>query len=273
MLNKEKLLADADCIVVATSLGLKMQRKGRNQMILCPEHPDRHFGSCIIDHRHYHCFACHATGNAIDLAMHVQDCTYAEAMSYVAEICGGEAQYTIDESTIPEKPRPFISSDARAYLGLQDKPVYTLVGEASSFEESLQYQDEGFKVDHIEEWPNKKGPPIFEAYVVSKIACTSPLAELYYNDEDAYFALLKRKIEEKAEQLNDFYAVLFNEPNIRVGAAQIYLREMEKLSDYARRFCVDVPNGLFGIKYKAQAILDADTWLRNMGHNESAVEF
>lgn len=281
MIDKEKLLNDADCIVVASSLGLKMQRRGRRQTILCPEHADRHFGNCIIDHDHYHCFACQATGNAIELVMNTLCCSYSEALSYVAEVCGGEEMYTIrsDDSDV-EKPRPYLSADARKYLGLQDSPVYAIVGETGNFKESLQYQEEGYKVEYIEEYKpgaKPKDPPIFNSYVISKIVCRSPLAELYYDDENSYFNLVRQRCEEKAEDINEFYDVLLNDQESTIGtpAAKMYLQEMGKLSDIFHRFCTGKePVGFFRLKQKAKAILDSMAWWSGVGqYEENAVGF
>lgn len=279
MIDKERLLSDADCIVVASSLGLKMQRKGRHHAILCPEHPDRHFGNCIIDHNHYHCFACQADGNAISLVMNVLGCSYAEALYYIADVCGGVEMYTVeDRNGEREKPRPYLSAEARKYLGLQDRPVYAIVAETPNFTESLQYEEEGCKVEHIEEYaPNakRKDRPVFDSYVVSRIVSRSPLSDLYHDNEDCYFALVRQRCEEKAEDINDFYQILLNEPSdsLKTSAAKLYLKEMEKLSDIFHSFCTGKdPEGLFKLKQKAKGVLDSVAWW-SMGHDEDAVGF
>jgi hypothetical protein len=53
--------------------------------ILCPEHNDRHFGSCKINsNNRYYCFACHASGDSIRLIQTKLGMSWIEAAKYIA---------------------------------------------------------------------------------------------------------------------------------------------------------------------------------------------
>lgn len=56
--------------------------------ILCPEHGDRHYGSCRLYHNKYHCFACGASGDAIDLGAHIFMCSRAKAAVRISQDFG-----------------------------------------------------------------------------------------------------------------------------------------------------------------------------------------
>jgi DNA primase len=71
---------------VAQGLGLEVSASGTETSIaLCPFHDDRH-PSLLLDDRdnHFHCFACKAHGDAIDLVMVVNGICFAEACERLA---------------------------------------------------------------------------------------------------------------------------------------------------------------------------------------------
>lgn len=68
-------LKNVDIYDVCERYGIEVQRDS----ILCPEHDDRNFGSCHLYKNHYKCFACGASGDAIDLVSHTLCISRVEA--------------------------------------------------------------------------------------------------------------------------------------------------------------------------------------------------
>ena len=133
MIDRQLLLSKADILSVAEKLGVRIGKMtGKRVQILCPEHDDRHFGSCILDlpRQRYHCFACNASGNAIDLIM---ACNHwarddgqkaYEAMKILADLSGLDlhaCEKDIDISVV-EMP----SKEELDLIGLSDSPAFCM---------------------------------------------------------------------------------------------------------------------------------------------------
>lgn len=71
--------------VLAERLGLELHRRGRQLLVRCPFHEDRH-PSLRLDLRKglWHCFPCGAGGDGITLVMRLRGVSFADAVREVA---------------------------------------------------------------------------------------------------------------------------------------------------------------------------------------------
>lgn len=90
----DEFLDRADIVDVAQRLGLQIDRKRtRPQRALCPFHNDTTPSLNLFEARdgdtpHYHCFACGAHGDLIDLVRGVKRMDFLEARRWLAEVLG-----------------------------------------------------------------------------------------------------------------------------------------------------------------------------------------
>ena len=92
MTRFETVKAHVSMRKAAESCGLSV---GRNSMALCPFHNDRH-PSLLIADDHFHCFACEAHGDVIDLTAKLFDLRLYDAARKLAS----------DFHLAPDKPLP-----------------------------------------------------------------------------------------------------------------------------------------------------------------------
>jgi DNA primase len=123
--DKERLIEDADIFAVADALGIETKQIGGRTSILCPCHGDRNFGNCIIKDGYYKCFACGASGNAVDLAMHSLGVGFVEACKIVAETCGGYEHYIVKRAYGAGQAKPIKRKEAEL-IGLFPKCGFAL---------------------------------------------------------------------------------------------------------------------------------------------------
>lgn len=83
-MNKQQVnsLKASLSIITVASRYLRLTRKGRYYLSLCPFHADKHPSLTFSPERNtYCCFACGAKGDAISLVQKLEACTFAEALS------------------------------------------------------------------------------------------------------------------------------------------------------------------------------------------------
>lgn len=185
MYDAKRLREDADCIVVAESLGIPMQTRGSKTLILCPAHDDHNFGSCFVNRRGYYCYSCHARGDVFNLVQTTLNVGFGEAANYVANLCGGERMYkradaeTADQSA-PSK-KPFLTAELMERLGLHDEPVWVNDLVVPTYEEAAELRKtNGWRYEETS-----------IGYVITRIKCQSPLRDLYNNGYETYMAMVE----------------------------------------------------------------------------------
>lgn len=90
------LLAKLQLEEVVLRLGITTERRGANTQALCPFHQDTRpslnlYTTDGATAAHYHCFACGAHGNAIDLVKRVQGLEFLPAVQWLAQEFGIKA--------------------------------------------------------------------------------------------------------------------------------------------------------------------------------------
>lgn len=79
-------------------------KKEGEYIILCPNpaHQDKHLGSCHLNEKGYHCFACGAHGDIIDLVKQYLGCGFSEVMRILTcEIYGDAEAFTTNATSSP----------------------------------------------------------------------------------------------------------------------------------------------------------------------------
>ncbi|MGA0420070.1 MAG: DNA primase [Phycisphaerales bacterium] len=91
------MIGDRDRVLEATDLvaligeHVRLERKGREHLGLCPFHDDRRPSMAVVTHKgtpFFKCFACGAAGNAIDFMMRYHRLEFPEALRQLAERSG-----------------------------------------------------------------------------------------------------------------------------------------------------------------------------------------
>lgn len=91
--DERRILDEVSAIDVVNYLGIKHVKKGSRYSILCPDHNDRHFGSCIITPKGYHCFVCNETKSITNLVMSEMNCDKQDALGIIADTLGNRDDY------------------------------------------------------------------------------------------------------------------------------------------------------------------------------------
>ena len=93
--------SDRDRVLELTDLvslvgeSVVLRPKGREHMGLCPFHEDRRPSFSVVTHKgnaFYNCFACGASGNAIDFMVNYHRMDFLEALRFLAQRAGIELQ-------------------------------------------------------------------------------------------------------------------------------------------------------------------------------------
>ena len=91
--NIGDLLTKVPLEEVARRLGIETERRGAQTQALCPFHQDTRPSLNVFpvdgnSQAHYHCFACGAHGNAIDLVKQVEGLEFLPAVQWLAQRFG-----------------------------------------------------------------------------------------------------------------------------------------------------------------------------------------
>lgn len=124
--DKEKILEEANSLMVIEYLGVDYITKGSYVYIKCPGHLERlgkedaNFGNCVLTEKGYHCFACNVTVNMIDMVKEIEECDYAEALGIIGDALGGRNNYIISgEAVYSESREKTLSQYDFELLGLK----------------------------------------------------------------------------------------------------------------------------------------------------------
>ncbi len=113
---REEILDRANMKEVAEALNIPMKNIGGRINILSPlpEHNDTNFGSCVLKDTFGYDFAFNKSFNAIDLVMYTKDCSFWEAVLFLADL------YEIDVEIDEEGPvtEPLILKESVLSLSL-----------------------------------------------------------------------------------------------------------------------------------------------------------
>ena len=240
MFDKEALKRDADCLIIADQIGVKMKRMGTKYAILCPNHADRHLGSCFLTSSGYRCFSCNHQGDVIDFVEKELDLSFTEACRYIAELCGGEELYTVSDNDSElnvissELGLPFIPRKYQKFLNIADEPVYVDV-DICYYDEIEEHEAKGHIVlyDDIDELISGKyrGDGGILHRVLKK-ATQSPLYDLYRECPSEYIKIVDNALQEKASDIESFYdniSPFF--PKALID--KMYREEIQKVQDLA----------------------------------------
>ena len=195
----DRLKQDANPKDVAEYIGMSTRRIGSITSILCPAHNDTHHGSCQLTAHGYRCYVCGAKDDVIDMVRKFCGVDFASAAKIVAEVCGGEHYYLLDE--MPEEMRIKIISPAECnVIGLYNAPVYTIVGDSIT---TGEYGNEEYKHDIDFSSIENNEPRLLVSTVIER----NPLRALFQSDPDTYYTLIRDRCEitlEKYYRLLDY---------------------------------------------------------------------
>jgi len=86
-------------LVALISETLKLQRRGRSFVGLCPFHKEKSPSFHVNPERgFYHCFGCHASGDAIKFLQETEGLDFVEALKRLGERAGIEIEWNISEA-------------------------------------------------------------------------------------------------------------------------------------------------------------------------------
>lgn len=84
----KEILKQVDIVDIISSF-IKVSKKGRNYVALCPFHDDSNPSLSISKEKQiFKCFVCGASGNAISFVKKYKNCSYFDAIKTVAQIAG-----------------------------------------------------------------------------------------------------------------------------------------------------------------------------------------
>ena len=93
--------------------GVKLVRRRREFVGLCPFHRERTPSFSVVDEKHFfHCFGCGAHGDEFGFVMRVYNLDFAAAVAKVADGLGGEMPFT-DRAPLPGKQPNYSEREER----------------------------------------------------------------------------------------------------------------------------------------------------------------
>ncbi len=193
----DKLHDAVDAIAVAEYFGIPMEKHGRRISILCPnsEHNDEHFGNCFLYEHGYHCFACGAYGDAVNLLMEAENMSRREAFDFLAEFSGGKDLFQLDQNAEKKYCR-VLPNDKLELIGLAPASKRPIIYTAM-----YDYEPEELPKGEKLHWFPRKDDD--EGYYLSAKKLPSPLRQLAANDYKEYVKLICDKANERIEMWQD----------------------------------------------------------------------
>src|SRR5574344_1213128 len=83
-----EILKQVDIVDIISSF-IKVSKKGRNYVAICPFHDDHDPSLSISKEKQiFKCFVCQTSGNAITFVKKYKNCSYFDAVKIVAQIAG-----------------------------------------------------------------------------------------------------------------------------------------------------------------------------------------
>lgn len=199
MYNTDLLIQTADPRTVAETIGLTIVQKGSNIYSECPSHEkrlgkrDSNVSNCVLTPHGYHCFSCGAKGDVIQMVMDYCNISFVKAAELVSGITGGN--YTLGEEV--SKKQPF-SAEELALIGL------TSISNPDG--------DAGKEILGVSRF-RPKDRNFFrrgDEYVIYATQKRITLAQLYAEDEELYYTLIKKNAELTLQKYNELLNAFIN---------------------------------------------------------------
>jgi DNA primase len=83
--ESNELLSKTPIILIAESLGIRINKYTNPPMALCPFHEDKHASLAFYPNGFY-CFGCQTKGNSVELVKLYKNCSVKEAIKYILSI-------------------------------------------------------------------------------------------------------------------------------------------------------------------------------------------
>jgi DNA primase len=134
---------------------VKLERRGRSFVGLCPFHQERTPSFHVNDERgFYHCFGCKAAGDAFKFVQETEGLEFIEAVRRLAERLGIEI---VDDLSDTERRQ-------RAALKRREQTLYDVMGAAASFFEKMliEHPQRGYALGELERRGLSYGGPAQE---------------------------------------------------------------------------------------------------------------
>ena len=200
MYDLDLLLEHADSEAVAEAIGLRTERKGKNIYCACPSHKkvlgreDTNISNCVLTPHGYCCFACGAKGTVFQMVMDYCNVSFSQAVSVVAKVTGGDFKVRGGQ-VVKKQP---LSPEDLALIGI----TTTANPEGDAGREIIgvsQYrpQNEVFF---------RRG----DEYVLYSSVKRITLNQLFEEDEEMYYELMKRNAEIALNKYRELYDAFNN---------------------------------------------------------------
>ena len=100
---------------------VKLSRRGREHLGLCPFHKEKTPSFNVVEDKgFFHCFGCGAHGTAIDFVMAIENLSFADALSRLAELTGMPApRRTVQSQAQAESGQRLYAANAAASVWFQ----------------------------------------------------------------------------------------------------------------------------------------------------------
>ena len=218
--DANRIIEDADPFEVVQATNIEWQKKGKNVFIRCPGHlnrigkEDQHVNNAWLTKHGYFCSVCGVAVNTVSMVMEARNCTYREALEFVADLNGGRELYVDKDSTTNfQTDKIFAPYGTYDYSKKQDKKCKMLpwnlqdeiglnIGSNKSFYPIFCYTDKPEENAEKTGRIDIEGNIEYEWLVMDRTKKMS-LADLYKDDYEAYLWLITSKCEERLEIIND----------------------------------------------------------------------
>ena len=218
--DANRIIEDADPFEVVQATNIEWQKKGKNVFIRCPGHlnrigkEDQHVNNAWLTKHGYFCGVCGVAVNTVSMVMEARNCTYREALEFVADLNGGRELYVDKDSTTNfQTDKIFAPYGTYDYSKKQDKKCKMLpwnlqdeiglnIGSNKSFYPIFCYTDKPEENAEKTGRIDIDGNIEYEWLVMDRTKKMS-LADLYKDDYEAYLWLITSKCEERLEIIND----------------------------------------------------------------------
>ena len=193
--DEQRILDEVSALDVVNYLGIKHIRKGSRYSILCPDHDDRHFGSCIITPKGYHCFVCNETKSITNLVMAELNCDKREALGVIADSLGNREDYIKSKSKDWKKEKieklPLTWEELK-FIGISNNGTLKCIVNAGD-----KKPDELDKSQYLTEEKVQVNDYCYTEYQTFIRKSSYSLLDLKKEDPELFMDMLKEKAKEK----------------------------------------------------------------------------
>lgn len=142
MYDRDEIKERADFQAIAGEFGITVgKRSGHRIQMLCPAHDDKNFGSCFWDEakNRFTCYACHATGNIIDLVAYTLGGNTPENGGKAIRLIGDLIGLQEKEAERTTETVPLLKNAEFQILGLENEPKRRIEIEDEEYDETVLY--------------------------------------------------------------------------------------------------------------------------------------